>query len=109
MRHYTSFFLNIETNINYLTGRFEAAIASGRKHLDRTQEGVIARSTWKLVIASYIELGRESEAQAEAENYLAHNPDYSVNDEAGWVVELYKDSSWVDRYMDTLRTAGLPE
>ncbi len=101
---------NVETNINYLTGRYEAAIASGRKLLDRTLEGGQARGAWKMLIASYVELKREAEARAEAELYLEHNPDFSVKEEAEWRKDYaYKDKSWINRFIEALRTAGLPE
>jgi len=105
-----NWFRNVETNINYLTGRYEAAITSGRKHLDRTLEGGQASDTWSLLIASYVELGREAEARAEVEKFLENYPDYSVKEEAEWRKDYaYKDKSWIDRFIETLRTAGLPE
>jgi len=105
-----TWFLNVETNINYLTGRYEAAITSGRKLLDRTLEGGQARDTWKLLIASYVELGREAEARAGAEKFLENYPDFSVKEEAEWRKDyVYKDKLWIDRFIETLRTAGLPE
>jgi adenylate cyclase len=103
-------FRNVETNINYLTGRYEAAIASGRKLLDRTLEGTLARGTWRKLIASYVELGREAEARAEAEKYLEKYPDFSVQEDAEWLRGfIFKDKSWIERYIDALRKAGLPE
>ena len=101
---------NIETNINYLTGRYDAAITSGKKVLDRTLEGVLARDTWVLLIASYSELGREAEARVEAKNYLEHDPNYSLKEDAQRRKDfIYKDKSWIDRYINSLRKAGLPE
>ncbi len=103
-------YLNVDGGINYLTGRYEAAIASGRKLLDRTQEGLQARDAWKRLIASYVELGREAQARAEAEKYLEHDPSFSVKGHAEWLGGfVYKDQSWQDRYIEALRKAGLPE
>ncbi len=70
----------------------------------------MARATWRRLIASYVALGREAEARAEAEKYLEHDPDYSVQANAGWLAGIgYKDLSWQDRFIEALRTAGLPE
>jgi adenylate cyclase len=103
-------FINIETNINYLTGQYEAAVASGRKFLDRSQQGVLARDTRLFVIASYVELGRESEARIQAKKHLKLRPNFSIKDESEWRKDfVYKDKSWIDRYIETLRIAGLPE
>jgi adenylate cyclase len=103
-------YLNVDGGINYLTGRYEESIASGRKLLERTQEGLQARDAWKRLIASYVELGREAEARAEAEIYLEHDPFFSVKEHAEWLGEfVYKDRSWQDRYIEALRKAGLPE
>jgi adenylate cyclase len=100
----------VECNINYLTGRYEASIASGRKVLERTQEGSLARGAWWRLIASYMELGREAEARAAAEIYLQKDPDFSVDEHAEWLRgSVYKDQSWQDRYIEALRKAGLPE
>ncbi len=103
-------YLGVETDINYLTGQYEAAIASGRKVLDRTQVGVQARKAWKMLIASNVELGREAAARAEAEKYLEKDPDFSVQGFAEWARESgYMDQRSQDRYLEALRTAGLPE
>lgn len=103
-------FINIETNINYLTARYEEAVTSSRKFLARSQEGVLARDTWRLLISSYFELGRESEARAEAKKYLELDHNFSVKEEAEWRKGfVYKNKSWIDHYIETLRKSGLPE
>ncbi len=103
-------YLNVDGGINYLTGRYEEAIASGRKLLERTREGLQARHAWKWLIAGYVELGREAEARAEAEKYLQHEPSFSVKGHAEWLAGfVYEDQSWQDRYIEALRKAGLPE
>ena len=62
------------------------------------------------MIASYVELGREAEARAEAKIYLEHDPFFSVKGHAEWLRGfVYKDQSWQDRYIEALRTARLPE
>jgi adenylate cyclase len=103
-------YLNVDTGINYLTGRHEEAIASGSKLLERTKLGLQAHNAWKWLIASYVELGREAEARAEAEKYLEYDPFFSVKEHAEWIGGfVYEDQSWQDRYIEALRKAGLPE
>ena len=60
-----------------------------------------------MLIASYVVLGRDAEARTEAEKYLEFDPDYSVQANAEWIVDVgYKDLSWKDRYIEALRKAG---
>ncbi len=103
-------YLNVDGGINYLTGRYEESIASGRKLLERTRSGLQARHAWKWLIASSVGLGRQAEARAEAEEYLEHDPFFSVKEHTEWLEEfVYEDRSWQDLYIEALREAGLPE
>jgi len=103
-------YLSVETDINHLSGRYEAAIASGNRLLDRTKKGILARSAWRKLIASYVELGRTDEARAEARKYLKKYPGFSTKRAAGLLKEFpYKDKTWIDRFIADLRTAGFPE
>ena len=76
----------------------------------RTLEGEQALGAWLWLIASYMELGRESEARVEAEKYLEHNTDFSVKGHAEWLRAIvYKNPSWQDRFIESLRKAGFPK
>ena len=63
------------------------------------------------LIASYMELGREKEARAEARKLLEQHPDFSIEAytkriKAGFP---FKDYAFLDRQIELLRKAGLPE
>lgn len=62
-----------------------------------------------MIIASYMELGREEEARAEAERFLAEFPEFSIQKESKRLKQSYKDPSFLDRHVKLLRKAGLPE
>ncbi len=56
--------------------------------------------------ATYIMMGREKEARAEAAEILRINPKFSVDSYAKGFVG-YTDQSERDKYINTLRKAGL--
>lgn len=56
-----------------------------------------------------MELGREEEARAEAERFLAEFPEFSIQKESKRLKQSYKDPSFLDRHVKLLRKAGLPE
>ena len=60
--------------------------------------------TWRLI---YIMMGRDEEARAEAAEVLRINPKFSVE----WFAKttLFKERSVVDKYIDAMRKAGLPD
>ncbi len=81
-------------------GRSEDVIATVLKMQD-PNEGR------RLLAANYAALGMTAEARAEARNVLQLHPQFSV---ANWAQRLpYKDRQVLERYMDGLRRAGLPE
>jgi TolB-like protein/Flp pilus assembly protein TadD len=59
------------------------------------------------VITAYSELGREDEARMAAEKLLKINPKYNLEQTAKR--SLYKNKADVERYIEALRKAGLPE
>ena len=90
------------------TGRYEAAIASSRRVLERTQVGGMARAAWRMLIASYVELGREAEARAEAKKFLEHHPNFSVKEEIEWRKDYaYKDNGAVKGACDDVVLGNL--
>jgi len=50
-------------------------------------------------------MGREKEARAEAEEVLRLNPKFSLEGYAKMI--RFKDQAQIDRYIDSLRKAGL--
>jgi adenylate cyclase len=86
----------------FLTGRYEEAITSLKRALNRNP------NFWPAHIylaASYIEIGQEDQARAEAAEILRMNPNISL-DAAGQRLP-YKDQAVLDRLGVSLRKAGL--
>jgi adenylate cyclase len=84
------------------TGRFEEAISEYKKALQRASDSIHAHLG---LAATYIMMGREQEARAEAAEVLRINPKFSVDSFAKRLT--YKDQSVTDKYIDALRKVGL--
>ena len=96
---------------NYLTGRHEAAATFFKQRLERFPPA--GGDHWAVLwlTASYMELGREKEARAEARRLLEQHPDFSIEahtkrTKAGFP---FKDYAFLDRQIELLRKAGIPE
>jgi tetratricopeptide (TPR) repeat protein len=104
-----SYFYSWSMRANYLTGDYEAAIAEYQKYLQRHRGPFRASRLW--LIASYMELGREEEARAEAQKLLQQYPDWSIEAYKkiikGW--HPSKDYAFLDRQIELLLKAGIPE
>jgi adenylate cyclase len=84
------------------TGRFEAAVSAYKKSLLKGPDSIV---THLGLAASYIALGREKEARAEAAEVLRINPKFALDDYAKGMPE--KDQSAKDKFIGALRMAGL--
>jgi TolB-like protein/Tfp pilus assembly protein PilF len=103
-------FLAFEGLANYLIGRYEESITLQKKFLGRQKHGAFVRISRALLIASYMELGRVEEAQAEAAKWLEQHPDISIEAYIKAMKSLpLKDRGFLDRQNALLRKAGLPE
>jgi adenylate cyclase len=85
-----------------MTGRFEEAVSAYNKALQRAPDNIFAHLG---LAATYIIMGREQEARAEAAEILRISPKFSVDSYAKRLT--YKDQSVIDNYVDALRKAGL--
>jgi adenylate cyclase len=86
----------------YLTGRPEEAIAALKRSLIGTPIDLDAHL---FLAAVYSELGRDTEAQAEAAEVLRINPKWSLE---VWKQRApYKDPAMLERVFAALRKAGL--
>jgi adenylate cyclase len=85
------------------TGRFEEAVSAYKKAIQLAPHIIDAHAG---LAATYIMMGREKEARAEAEEVLRINPKFSVDSYAK-VFVAYKDQSEIDKYINALRKAGL--
>jgi TolB-like protein len=83
-------------------GRFEEAVSAYKKAIQIAPEHFNAHVG---LVVTYIWMGRENEARAEAAGVLRINPKYSVDYAAKTF--FYKDQSFNNRIVAALRKAGL--
>jgi adenylate cyclase len=87
-----------------LTGQYEEAISALEGWRDRKAKGMLPH----IVLAfTYVEAGREEDAQASVAEALKQNPKASIKGYAATIP--YKDPAEIERIKDSLRKAGLPE
>jgi adenylate cyclase len=104
------YFLGRAGVANYLAGRYEAAISEFQKRFERLPSD--ARDHWAVLwlIASYMELGREKEARAEARKLLEKRPNFSLEVHIKRTKKApFKDYAFLYRQIELLRKAGIPE
>jgi adenylate cyclase len=92
------------THVLRLARRYEEALAVGRQLLQRDPKQMLTRLS---VAATLVEMGRLEEGRAEIAELLRIDPKYNMN-----VVQRsfpWKDQTEVDRLIDSLRKAGLPD
>ena len=88
----------------YLMGRYDAAIAEFERVVERNPE--FPRGHLALA-AAYAQVGRIEDAEWEAEESLTLLPDFTLARVRQR--EPYKDPAHLNRYIEGLRKAGLPE
>jgi adenylate cyclase len=93
----------------FMLGRYEEAITSQKQVKERCRKSDECPPWFGQanLIRSYIELGREEEARAEAEELLKLNPKYSL--EFVRTAAPYKEPAHLERWISPLRKAGIPE
>jgi len=87
-----------------LLGRYEDAKAALDKALDREPTNLFAHIG---LAATYLYLGRQQEAHAEAAKILKLDPEFSLEDLAKKMP--YKNKADIERLVAALRKTGLPE
>jgi adenylate cyclase len=85
-------------------GRLEEAVALHNRALERSPN---LFSTHANLAAAYIMIGRENEARVEAAEVMRLNPKFSLEWFAS--VSRYKDTSALDKAINAMRKAGLPD
>jgi adenylate cyclase len=85
-----------------ITGRYEEAVSAYKKSLEREPNNIFAHAN---LAATYIMMGREKEARAEAAEVLRINPKFSLD----YIAKIlpYKDQSVNDNLINAGRKAGL--
>jgi adenylate cyclase len=102
--YYPSWYLPILGLSYRLTGQYEEAISALEGWRDRKAKGMLPH----IVLAfTYVEAGREEDAQASVAEALKQNPKASIKGYAATIP--YKDPAEIERIKDSLRKAGLPE
>jgi adenylate cyclase len=86
----------------FMTGQYNEAILTFKKLLDVNPNYLPAHA---FLAASYSSLGREAEATAAVKEVLRVNPEFSLESYAKTLP--YKNKADVERYIGTLRKAGL--
>jgi adenylate cyclase len=84
------------------TGRFEEAVSAFKKAIQLAPDNLTPRFR---LASTYIMMGREEEARAEAAEILRINPKYSVDSYAK--TSPYKDPSQIEKVVAAVRKAGL--
>jgi len=84
--------------------RYEEAILAFKKAISISPESPYYHS---YLAANYFLTGREKKAQAEIAKVMEIDPKFSS--EACRTGELYKDEDYLNRLIDAMRKAGLPE
>ena len=88
----------------FITGRYEEAIETLKRVLDRNSDFMPAHA---FLAASYSELGRQEEARAEAAEVERLRLGSQTSAEAVKQKLPYKDQAVLERLFDSLRKAGL--
>ena len=89
---------------HYAMGQYEEAIAELKRALTQSPDHF---STHRTLVIIFSELGREEEAQAEVAEMLRISPNATLRGQKERM--SFKDESTLERYMEGLRKAGLPE
>ena len=85
-----------------MVGRFDEAVEQAKKAVEREPKN---QFPYLYLASACILAGREEEAQAAAAEVLKINPTFSLEQFA--MTRSYKDRSFVDSTIDSLRKAGL--
>ncbi len=101
---YQPWYLNSLGDAYNAAGRYDLAAEAYRQFLERQPDSISGHAG---LIVSYMWLGQEDEARTIATELLEIKPDFSVNGHRKWL--FYKDQVYVERLLDALHKAGLPE
>ena len=93
-----------------MLGRYEDALTVYKELLGRSRKGEYPSLPTHLYLADvYAELGREEEARSHAAEVLRLKPGFSLKDASRVSTYRYKDPAHLERRLNALRKAGIPE
>ncbi len=102
--HYPPTYLNYLGRAYYAMGQYEEAVAALKRSLTRNPNILSPHRTLAVIFS---ELGRKEEARAEVAEILRISPRASLEGQRERVP--FKDQAVSERYLESLRKAGLPE
>jgi adenylate cyclase len=102
--HFSFFYIWIAGQAYFMQGRYDEAIAELTQVVERNPQ---FRRGHQLLAAAYAQSGDIDNAEWEAEEILSLSPDFSLAAERQRAP--YMRQTDLDRYIDGLRIAGLPE
>jgi adenylate cyclase len=93
-----------------MTGRYEEALTVYNQLLDRSRKGEFPILSAHLCLAeTYAAFGKEEEARNHADEVLRINPLFSLKEINKILSFRYKDPAHLERRLNALRKAGIPE
>ena len=87
-----------------MTGQYDESIAVWHKAIQVSPNFIFAH---RYLAACYASLDRMEEAQSEVKEVLRIDPEFSIESHAKRL--LYKNKADIERELNALRKAGLPE
>jgi adenylate cyclase len=109
--YYPAYYLQWLGGAYRMTGRYEEALTVYNQLLDRSRKGEFPILGAHLFLADiYAELGNEDEARTHAAEVLKIEPGFSLKDVSKKIITYrYKDPAHLQRRLNALRKAGIPE
>jgi len=108
--YYPAYYLQWLGAAYRMTGQYEDALKVYKQLLDRSRKGEFPSLPAHLYLADvYGELGREKEARIQAAEVLRINPRFSLESVKKIATYQYKDRALLERRLNALRNAGIPE
>jgi adenylate cyclase len=108
--YYPAYYLRWLGEAYRMTGRYEEALTVYKLLLHRSRKGEHPILGAHIYMAEvYMELGREKEARAHTAEALKLDPKLSLEQARKQLIHRYKDPTHLQRRLNALRKAGIPE
>jgi adenylate cyclase len=108
--YYPAKYLQFLGEAYHMTGRYEDALTVYKQLLDRSQKGeypILKAHIYMVEV--YMGLGREKEARTHTAEVLKLDPKISLERRRKIGIHGYKDPALLERRLNALRKAGIPE